>query len=273
MPDTVTKIGGLCLFGTKLETAEIPAAVTEIGASAFENCTGLETVVYGEPSSLETIGDRAFANTALTETVIPGKAASIGSQAFAGCDELKKVTLNAAELMSTGEQAFDGSVEELVVSDSVDHLNYEFMSRLAGDPCGLNLAVFQGKNEFTYSGQDYLVPTPHGDVLLTEGVLYRVDENGAIHIGGTCGEGLQWDLEEDGTLVISGTGDMTDYTDGTEAPWYKYAEQITTWRLARMWPAWAAMPSRPARNLGKSPSKREVALRRSETMLSQVISR
>ena len=227
MPDTVTKIGDSAFLGTKLETAEIPAAVTEIGASAFENCTGLETVVYGEPSSLETIGDRAFANTALTETVIPGKAASIGSQAFAGCDELKKVTLNAAELMSTGEQAFDGSVEELVVSDSVDHLNYEFMSRLAGDPCGLNLAVFQGKNEFTYSGQDYLVPTPHGDVLLTEGVLYRVDENGAIHIGGTCGEGLQWDLEEDGTLVISGTGDMTDYTDGTEAPWYKYAEQIT----------------------------------------------
>ncbi len=227
MPDTVTKIGDSAFLGTKLETAEIPAAVTEIGESAFENCTGLGTVVYGEPSSLKTIGDRAFANTALTETVIPGKAASIGSQAFAGCDELRKVTLNAAELTSTGEQAFDGSVEELVVSDSVDHLTYEFMSRAAGDPCGLTQAVFQGENEFTYSGQDYLVPTPHGDVLLTEGVLYRVDETGAIHIGGTCGEGLQWDLEEDGTLVISGTGDMTDYTDGTEAPWYKYAEQIT----------------------------------------------
>ena len=35
---------------------------------------------------------------------------------------------------------------------------------------------------------------------------------------GTCGSGLTWNLNNAGTLTISGTGDMKDYTAGT-APW------------------------------------------------------
>ena len=37
---------------------------------------------------------------------------------------------------------------------------------------------------------------------------------------GTCGDDLRWVLTEDGTLTISGTGDMT------ETPWTEYATQI-----------------------------------------------
>ncbi len=37
--------------------------------------------------------------------------------------------------------------------------------------------------------------------------------------GGTCGDNLTWMLDADGTLTISGTGAMTDYTQETVAPW------------------------------------------------------
>ena len=53
---------------------------------------------------------------------------------------------------------------------------------------------------------------------------------------GTCGDNLTWTLDtESGTLTISGTGAMTDYTyfgDGyTNTPWYSYRESIKTVKI------------------------------------------
>ena len=38
---------------------------------------------------------------------------------------------------------------------------------------------------------------------------------------GTCGENVQWALNDDGVLTISGIGPMTDFQIST-APWYAY---------------------------------------------------
>ncbi len=43
---------------------------------------------------------------------------------------------------------------------------------------------------------------------------------------GTCGDGLTWMLTQDGTLTISGTGEMGNYTDSSTVPWYKNREDI-----------------------------------------------
>lgn len=42
---------------------------------------------------------------------------------------------------------------------------------------------------------------------------------------GTCGEALTWELS-DGTLTISGTGDMYDFSYSSEAPWYDVSSTI-----------------------------------------------
>ena len=44
---------------------------------------------------------------------------------------------------------------------------------------------------------------------------------------GVCGENLTWVLSSDGTLTISGSGAMANYTDKSEQPWYTYAESVT----------------------------------------------
>ena len=36
---------------------------------------------------------------------------------------------------------------------------------------------------------------------------------------GTCGENLTWTLDDNGVLTITGTGDMSDYTDAWDPPW------------------------------------------------------
>ena len=41
-----------------------------------------------------------------------------------------------------------------------------------------------------------------------------------IVASGTCGDNLTWTLDSEGTLTISGTGSMTDYTNKSIVPWY-----------------------------------------------------
>ncbi|MFR4354329.1 MAG: leucine-rich repeat domain-containing protein, partial [Oscillospiraceae bacterium] len=36
---------------------------------------------------------------------------------------------------------------------------------------------------------------------------------------GSCGDNLTWELDAEGTLTISGTGDMWDYTWQEKTPW------------------------------------------------------
>ena len=44
---------------------------------------------------------------------------------------------------------------------------------------------------------------------------------------GTCGDDLTWTYD-DGTLTISGTGDMYNYTSSNHSPWYDYRNSIST---------------------------------------------
>ena len=43
---------------------------------------------------------------------------------------------------------------------------------------------------------------------------------------GKCGENLTWTLDDEGTLTISGTGNMDNYTDTKPAPWKIYLDKI-----------------------------------------------
>lgn len=54
-----------------------------------------------------------------------------------------------------------------------------------------------------------------------------VQQNGQFVASGTCGADLTWTLDENGTLTISGTGDMDDYNSwGNPAPWNDWKQQI-----------------------------------------------
>ena len=58
-------------------------------------------------------------------------------------------------------------------------------------------------------------------------VLMLVPVTGAETVAsGTCGENVTWTLE-DGTLTISGSGAMTNYTSNGHAPWYDSRKNIT----------------------------------------------
>ncbi len=47
-------------------------------------------------------------------------------------------------------------------------------------------------------------------------------------LGGTCGDNLTWELDANGVLTISGTGDMYNYNNANKAPWYNNKADITS---------------------------------------------
>jgi len=58
-----------------------------------------------------------------------------------------------------------------------------------------------------------------GNECLTNASLHTVTPSGA------CGENLTWVLNDDGTLIITGTGPMDNFAEGN-APWYAYRDTI-----------------------------------------------
>ena len=64
-------------------------------------------------------------------------------------------------------------------------------------------------------------------LLLTAFCLTRIPAHAEEIVSGTCGENLTWTFDsETGTLTISGTGSMDNYTYSGDAPWFKGNEPV-----------------------------------------------
>ena len=102
----------LYLNGELVTELVIPDGVTSIGSSAFEGCSGLISVSFGENSQLASIGSSAFEGCSGLISVSFGENSqltSIGSSAFYNCRGLTSVTFGEnSQLTSIGLYAFDG---------------------------------------------------------------------------------------------------------------------------------------------------------------------
>ena len=95
--------------------------VTSIGERAFENCSNLTTVTFGENSQLTSIGDNAFYDcSSLTSIIIPNSVTTIGDNAFYDCSSLTSIIIPDS-VTSIGEWAFYGCglLTSIIIPDSV----------------------------------------------------------------------------------------------------------------------------------------------------------
>lgn len=126
LPESLQKIGAKAFYGTKLSSVEIPAGITTLEASAFEqckslgsvklpknlmelkekvfrDCTSLEKITF--PKKLAAIGDGAFDGSGLKSVTIPKNVKGVGKEAFSDCESLKKVTIKSG-VKAVGDKAF-----------------------------------------------------------------------------------------------------------------------------------------------------------------------
>lgn len=93
--DTVTAIPSMCLWKSKAVAVSISDSVKTIGANAFETCTSLRSVQFG--NGVTSIASYAFSGcTSLEQVELPNSLNTIGSYAFKGCDGLTEITIPAS---------------------------------------------------------------------------------------------------------------------------------------------------------------------------------
>lgn len=152
-------------------------------------------------SGVTSIGKRAFIfMSSITNVTIADGLTSIGQEAFWGCTSLTSIIL-PANVTSIVCNAFN-------LCDNLNHIYY-----------GGTGAQWRQRHET-------IVALPlHTAVVCSDDYILQPLE-------GDCGQGVSYCISEDGTLTISGTGKMADYTydnnnDSSDCPWQpvRYAIQ------------------------------------------------
>ena len=228
IPESVISIGAGAFRGCGLTDVTIPGSVTSIGVNAFgvrlRNIfvnekneayasvdgvlfnknhttlvaypTGKGKTVYDIPNGVTSIDSSAFNScTKLVSVTIPDGVTSIGDYAFYNCTALSSVTIPGS-VTSIGDYAFSDckSLKDVYYTGSLAQWNKT------------KIGIING-------------PLLNATFHLNSAVLAA---------SGSCGDDLVWALTDDGVLTISGTGEMTDFPNFPDVPWYDDREKIVT---------------------------------------------
>lgn len=92
-PASLTRIGPTAFQGcTGLQTITLPSGISAVAPGVFEGCTSLTSVSF--PSGVTTIGDSAFADCrSLINLSLPAALTSLGDSAFSNCRSLASLTI------------------------------------------------------------------------------------------------------------------------------------------------------------------------------------
>jgi len=217
--DSVTTIENEAFNGcTGLTTVKLSQNLTKLSKGAFHNCSALLSVVL--PDSLEQIDEGAFEGCKAMTSVTFGKnIQAIGNDAFSGCSALTAVTLPET-VTYLGHRAFKScsKLGNMVIPASVQFIGSDIFKGCSkvktvtflGDAPHLDEQAFSSSSGtkliFLESNTTYTE-----DILSMFGgnkTWVAVPDFSYIN-GGSCGDQVRWILNEDGTLLILGTGDMS----------------------------------------------------------------
>lgn len=124
VPSGVTNIGNSAFSEcSSLTSITIPEGVTSIGSCAFYRCSNLTSVII--PKGVTRIDHDAFYGcNRLTSVTIPESVTSIGDGAFSGCTSLTSVTIPKG-VTSIGDFAFSscGRLTNVTIPESVTSIN------------------------------------------------------------------------------------------------------------------------------------------------------
>lgn len=154
---------------------------------------------------ITSIGSQAFRHAKqLCEVKLPESIQYLGNSCFSGCTSLKSITLGV-NISDIGAYAFSGS--------GLTEVHYQ------GD-------INQWNNISVGKSNDVLSNCLIFDVVEEE-VHYEAAASSEL-LSGSCGDSITYILNADGSLVISGSGEMKNFDSSKPAPWSSMMDSITS---------------------------------------------
>lgn len=201
----------------KITEVTIKDGVTSIGNYAFYNCSEIKTVtIEGDTTS---IGEYAFSNCdSLTAVNMSDGVTTINQYAFSGCDGLETIELGCS-VKTIGYSAFRNcsKLTSVTFPEALSTIDMWAFS----DKTKIETICYEGTQD-----QYKEISVGPYNAGLTDNVIYECKLDVPYYDFGICGENLKWILTNEGELIISGDGKMTDYGSVDEAPWNKFSNRI-----------------------------------------------
>ena len=256
-----TSIGAYAFYNcSNLESVCIPESVTSIGSGAFSQCSELKSILYnGTIEQWKTISI-ASENKNIRMSVINCTDGNIAAEKICGenltwtLDHSGTLTISGTGRMyyyatnvgefpqwfalndeiiaveieegvtSIGGRAFINCtrLKSVTIPSSVSFINDEAFSRcdsLADVYFGGTMEQWQELIAYYENYED------HKDDMFQFIAIHCSD--GDILPSGKCGNNVTWTMKND-TLIISGTGDMYDYSDYYSVPWFNVPKSISS---------------------------------------------
>ena len=230
IPNGVTSIGEFAFSEcSSLTSITIPNSITSISAYAFQSCSNLTSITI--PNSVTSIGDYVFYRcSSLTSITIPNGVTRISDYAFRDCTGLTSITLSN-NVTKIGAYSFYGctGLTSITLPNNVTTIDIDAFYgcssltsiTIPNSVTSIGTKAFKectGLKDIYYSG------TKKDWEKIYLGYYNDGLSNATIHYSqtsatsGNCGENLTWSFAENGTLTISGSGDMYDF-DESASPW------------------------------------------------------
>ena len=197
------------IYDSGIRCLIIGSGIKTIGSYAFADCTDLAEIIV--PDGVISIGDGAFQqNSGAKRVVLPPSTVYIGHSALRDCSALTSVSLPD----SMSNRLFLDMFEGCTKLKSVDI------------PSGIT-DIYEGDLASCPNWTDIYYDN-WGRVWnrVVSGVRDSIPDRMNVHFkdniydSGSCGENVTWTLTADGTLTISGTGRISNYSHDNNAPWY-----------------------------------------------------
>lgn len=210
-PKSLQEIGEKAFWGTRVNRISFPegSSLRTIESEAFKNCSWLEEADLSNCNSLENLGVYSFSDCGnLSSVLFPsdGIFTEISEGAFWGCNGLTSIVLPKG-ITTIGEKAFYGcwSLHYVYIPETANSIAADAFS-------GTWPLIFADEGSIA-QGFAQANGFPNSTSSYNDAIVIR---------SGELSNGILWSYTTDGTLTVSGSGEIEDFTTSSHAPWYQY---------------------------------------------------